>query len=384
MMTDSKPNGIRKAAILVSALSPATAERLLAEMPPVQAEEVRRLQSALGPVDAKEQRAVIEEFFHLSPFSSSPGIEIDESLARKMSGGPNNAGVAVRRPRHAHASVGMAPARMGMAPASVGMAPARVGMAPASVGMAPAPMSGSDSSSEPTSPPFRFLQQAEDDKLVKILGGERPQTIALVLSYLPPEQAGAVLVRFAPAVQVEIVRRLVDLEETHPEILREVGHALEVRLSEQVRMQRRRVAGLAAVEGILEASGSEVSTQIFENLATLDHSLADKLGSQRLEFSELVYQDDQTLATLFTAAGRELWMLALVGAPPALIGRILRRLPTAEAEAFRHHLDHLGPTRLSDVEESRRRIEDLTRRLVLQRRITLARRSRPAYAGVGS
>ena len=92
-----------------------------------------------------------------------------------------------------------------------------------------------------------------------------------------------------------------------------------------------------------------------------------------------MYQDEQTLATVFTAAGRELWMLALVGAPPALVERVLRRLTAAEAEAFRHHLDNLGPTRLSDVEESRRRIEDLVRRLVLQRRITLARRDRPAY-----
>jgi flagellar motor switch protein FliG len=183
---------------------------------------------------------------------------------------------------------------------------------------------------------------------------------------------------------VEIIRRLVDLEETHPEILREVGNALEVRLSEQVRMQRRRVAGLAAVEGILEASGSEASAQIFENLAALDQALADKLGPQRLEFSELVYQDDQTLATLLTAAGRELWMLALVGAPPALLQRVLERLPAAEAAAFRHHLDHLGPTRLSDVEESRRRIGDLARRLVVARQISLARRARPAYAGVGS
>jgi flagellar motor switch protein FliG len=329
MVTDSKLNGIRKAAILVSALSPAAAERLLAQMQSGQAEEVRRVQGALGPVDAEEQRAVIEEFFNLAP--GLPGVEIDESLARKIA---RKKGSSSAEPPE---------------------------------------------SSGPKSPPFRFLQQAEDEKLVKILGSERPQTIALVLSHLPPEQAGAVLVRFAPAAQVEIIRRLVDLEETHPEILREVGRALEVRLSEQVRMQRRRVAGLAAVEGILEASGSQVSAKIFENLTVLDRSLADKLGPERPEFSELIYQDDQTLAALLTAAGRELWMLALVGAPPALLQRVLRRLPAAEAEAFRHHLDHLGPTRLSDVEESRRRIEDLARQLVVERRITLAQRARPAY-----
>jgi flagellar motor switch protein FliG len=355
MTTDSKPNGIRKAAILVSALSPAAAARLLAQMLPGQAEEVRRVQGVMGPVDAEEQWSVIEEFVKLSPFS--PGVEIDESLARKIAGG-NGKNAPGSTPHALREGIGTPHApREGLRHAE---------------------------RDEYKSPPFRFLQEAEDDKLVKILGNERPQTIALVLAHLAPAQAGAVLVRFAPAVQVEIVRRLVDLEETHPEILREVGHALEVRLSEQVQMQRRRVAGLAAVEGILEASQREVSTQIFENLATLDHALADKLGSQRLEFSELVYQDDQTLATLFTAAGRELWMLALVGAPPALIGRVLRRLPAAEAAAFRHHLDHLGPTRLSDVEESRRRIEELTRRLLLQRQITLARRARPAYAEVGS
>ncbi len=336
MSTDLKQYGIRKAAVLVSALSPAAARRLLAQMLPPQAEEVRRVQSTLGPVDAEEQRAVIEEFFHLSP---EPGVEIDESLARKIAAGDDGCDkdASVRTP---HAP------REGVRHAE---------------------------RDEYKAPPFRFLQQAEDEKLVKILGSERPQTIALVLSHMPPEQAGAVLVRFAPATQVEIIRRLVDLEETHPEILREVGHALEVRLSEQVQMQRRRVAGLAAVEGILEASGSRVSAQIFENLAALDRPLADKLGPERLEFSELAYQDDETLATIFAAAGRELWMLALVGAPPPLLQRILQGLPAAEAAAFRHHLNHLGPTRLSDVEESRRRIEDLARRLVMQRRITLTK-----------
>ncbi len=44
MTTDTRPNGIRKAAILVSALSPAAARRLLAQMQPRQAEEVRRVQ----------------------------------------------------------------------------------------------------------------------------------------------------------------------------------------------------------------------------------------------------------------------------------------------------------------------------------------------------
>ena len=68
-------------------------------------------------------------------------------------------------------------------------------------------------------------------------------------------------------MQAEVVRRLVDLEETAPEILREVEEALQSRLSQQVQMQRRRVAGLAAVAGILQAADGRTGMEILDNLA---------------------------------------------------------------------------------------------------------------------
>ena len=92
-----------------------------------------------------------------------------------------------------------------------------------------------DSRAAPAGHPFRFLQETEAEKLVRVLGSERPQTIALVLSHLSPVRAGAVLARLPENVQVDVIHRLVDLEETDPEILREVEEALRSRLSQQVR-----------------------------------------------------------------------------------------------------------------------------------------------------
>ena len=51
-------------------------------------------------------------------------------------------------------------------------------------------------------------------------------------------------------------------------------------------------------------------------------------------------------------------------AAPRLIERILRQLTAEEAEIIRHRLDHPGPTRLRDVEEARRQLAELARRLV--------------------
>ena len=128
--------------------------------------------------------------------------------------------------------------------------------------------------------PFRFLRQAQCDQIARLLVGERPQTIALVLSHLAEEQAGRVLVLLAPAMQVEVVRRLVDLEETDPEVLREVERALQSRLAQRVPMQRRRVAGASAVSGILRASEQSVGRRILDNLATHDEGLAEQFASE--------------------------------------------------------------------------------------------------------
>ena len=190
------------------------------------------------------------------------------AATRRRSGRRRPAGAAARHrrvlPRRAAAAGQVSRGhRIGRPPCA-----AAGGVAPARTGDEPAPPGGAGFASVAgRGEPFRFLRDAEADKLVRVLAGERPQTIALVLSHLPPQQAGSVLARLQPALQNEVVRRLVDLEETDPEILREVEQALQSRLSEQVQMQRRRVAGLAAVAGILQASDGRTGMQILDNLA---------------------------------------------------------------------------------------------------------------------
>jgi len=326
-------SGIRKAAIFVAALDGPAADRVLDRMDPAQAQQVRQMtMELLDRIDPEEQRQVVDEFLRVRPIvprKQPPGIELDGRLARKLL--DRSGGFSSDEP-----------------------GPPR----------------------DPGSPPFRFLHDAEAERLATLLAGERPQTIALVLSHLPSRQAGSLLVRLSPALQVDVVRRLVDLEETAPEILQEVERALESRFSEQMDMQRRRVAGLSAVAGILDASDRPVGAQILSNLASHDRRLAERLSPRRLAFADLTRLDDVTLSAIFEAAKPELAVLALVGAPPELIDRVLSRFPAAQADSIRNQLNHLGPIRLSDVEEARRRIAELAQRLAAEGRIDLPRKPR--------
>ncbi len=229
--------------------------------------------------------------------------------------------------------------------------------------------------------PFHFLRETPGDKLAEVLLKERPQTIAIVLSHLDQGQAGDLLVRFPATLQVEVVRRLVDLEEADPEILTDVETALRTRLSQTRTAQRRKTAGMSAVAGILKASNGDVGGQILDTLARHDHALAEKLGPKPLRFDDLVHLDNETWTLILQSSEPDVAILALTGAPDQLTHRILAGLPERESQAIRRHLDHLGPTRLSDVEEAQRRIAHTAWRLATSGRISLPHKPcRPAAA----
>ncbi len=325
MNAQVKHPGIRKVAIFVAGLDRATADLVLEQFAPDQARLIRQAMVELDEIDPNEQKRVFEEFRREGTAGRRPAAGID------LEAPP----VAPRRPLPAAPS----------------------------------------ETSPPAAPPFCFLREAEADKLAKILAGESPQVTALVLSHLPPEQAGKVLVRLKPTAQAEVIRRLVDLEETDPEILREVERGIEQRLSELVRVQRRRVAGISAVAGILEAADRPIGMQILDNLSRFDRSLAERLSPQppRLSFEDLLAMDRAARSTVLAAAELELVALALIGAPPEWTDRILGALPEAEAQWARDGVAHLGPVRLSDVEKARRRLADLARRLAMEGKIPVSR-----------
>jgi len=340
--------GIRKAAILLASLDQAVAERLLDQLSPPHAALVRQAMTDIDQIDAEERQRVIDEFRRIEslvPTQCPPGIDLD---------GPVATHVKRTTPHEAD------PLRHDPSPP--------IGEPPVGPVFLSAPGQGNTHPATPVGgnsdgPPFAFLHAAEEEKLSQLLGSERPQTIALVLSHLPPERAGAILARLAPTLQLEVVRRLVDLDGADPETLREVEQALEARLSRQFAIERQRAAGPETVAKILAACDRSVAGSILDNLAEHDGPLAERLGRRPVAFDDLDQFDDAVLEAVFRTAEPEVTLAALLGAPPQLVERVLRRMVPKEARLLRGKLDCPGPIRLSDVEDARQQIAALAERI---------------------
>ncbi len=92
--------------------------------------------------------------------------------------------------------------------------------------------------------PFQFLYDVPGDDLLELIGGERPQTMALVVSYLPPRQAADVLAELPADEQLEVFRRIAAMRQPSDEVIADVEQELRDRLCPSA-------AGPAGNRGIL-------------------------------------------------------------------------------------------------------------------------------------
>jgi flagellar motor switch protein FliG len=317
-----KHRHLRKAAILIGSLDRERAESLIRQMSPLQADALRQAVDGLGAIDPVEQNEVLEEFFRIGPLvpdKQPSGIELDHGLPEQLA-----------------------------------------------IPSLPGTTQAENSHSEQGAVPFRFLHEAPAQSLSPFLEREHPQTVAVVISNMSADRAAEVLAGLPADLQIEVVRRMVDLDETDPEILREVERGLESWLSEQVRGNRRRAAGLKALHNILGAANPRTKQHILANLARHEHPPVDNVVEAprpARSFAELEQMNSTSLTVVLHHAPMELLVLALAGAGPEFAARVFDMFPTQEAAALRDALRNLGPTRLSDVEQAQQELAELAHQL---------------------
>lgn len=331
---------LRKAAILLASLDPHSSDGLLRQMDAAQAQELRQAVAGLGPIDPLERQRVIDEFVRNGGAvpqerGADPGVELDASLREKIAEPPRSASI---KPRQASWD---SPATM----AATTAISSRAGAAHEKTGL-------------------RFLQHTDSADLAEALGDEHPQAIALVLSHLPGERAAAVLAELPGGTQSEVMRRMLDQDEAHPEVLHEVARGLQSRLAQQARRPQRRHAGVTVLAGILDAADDRSRQQILANLERHDRQLASLLAPPpQPQWEDIDELDDHDLVQVLREADPQVAVLALAGSSPTLVNRLLAMFPPLAAQSLRQALQYLGPTPLSDLDRARQEMLLLARRM---------------------
>ncbi len=314
----SEIDGITKAAVILVTIGPDKASELLAKLPDETVELVMREVAALGRVPTVLTSQVVEEFYNLSianQYASEGNLDFARDVLKQS-----------LDPKHADRVL-------------------------------------SQIQTQVQKTPFAFLQRAETENLLTFIQDEHPQTIALITCHLPYHKAAEILGGLPVQKQVEVIKRIANMEQTNPEVIREVERGLESRLSSMLSQSMESAGGVDKVAEILNLADRATEKTIMEGLEAEDPDLVEQIRRLMFVFEDINLVNDKGIQAVLKEVDNDELALALKTASEGLAEKIFANMSERAAGLIKEDMQFMGPVRVSDVEAAQQRVVDIVRRL---------------------
>lgn len=211
--------------------------------------------------------------------------------------------------------------------------------------------------------PFEFIRKTDPGQLLNFIQDEHPQTIALILSYLPAAQASQIVSSLAPEKQADVAKRIATMDRTSPDVIKEVEGVLERKLSSLVNQDYTIIGGVDSIVEILNAVDRGTERHILETLEIEDPELADEIRKKMFVFEDILSLDDRAIQRVLRDVDNNDLAIALKSANEEVQGVIFNNLSKRLAAMIKEDMDFMGPVRLKDVEEAQQKIVNIVRKL---------------------
>lgn len=311
-------SGIKKAAILVISLEMQVAAVILKNLEPSQIEDLSREIAGLGPISPTTRDKVVEEFYQLAlarSYADEGGWEYAKSLIMR------------------------------------------------SLPESEAKKIIDQVNQTIQSAPFSFLQKAESENLLTFIQDEHPQTIALILAHLKPSKASEILVGLPAQKQVEVVKRIANMEQTNPEVIKEVERGLEHRLAAMITQTFEKAGGVDTVAEMLNLADRATEKTIMEGLEAEDPDLVEQIRRLMFVFEDIMMVNDKGIQSMLKEVDNDDLALALKTASQELKDKIFKNMSERASQLIKEDMEYMGPVRVSDVEAAQQKIVDVVRKL---------------------
>ncbi|MBO5508910.1 MAG: flagellar motor switch protein FliG [Lachnospiraceae bacterium] len=211
--------------------------------------------------------------------------------------------------------------------------------------------------------PFEFVRKADPTQLLNFIQDEHPQTIALILAYLPASQAAAVVKALEPEKQADVAKRIAMMDRTSPDMIKEVEKVLEKKLASLVNQDYTIVGGVDSIVSILNTVDRSTEKHIMETLEIEEPELADDIRRKMFVFEDILLLDNRSIQTVLREVDNNELALALKNANEDVQKLIFDNLSSRLATMIKEDMEFMGPVKLKDVEDAQQKIVNIIRKL---------------------
>lgn len=206
------------------------------------------------------------------------------------------------------------------------------------------------------------LQWVPAETLARFFRTEHPQMQAVLLAFLPPDTASAVLALMPEELHDDLLFRVANMKEVSDQVLDELKQTLDRCLVYVSQQSTAKVDGIRQAADILNCfSGDRAS--LMDMLRMHDEGIARSVTENMYDFATLGKQSREVLQVIVQEVPEESLALALKGAEPAVRDALTSALPKRMAQSISDRTRLLGLVPVSQVTGARREVMGLVREL---------------------
>jgi len=212
--------------------------------------------------------------------------------------------------------------------------------------------------------PFQILKEASDDEIVRLIVGEHPQTIALILSYLDPPRAAKALSQFPTELQAEIIMRISTMDPPPARLLMQVNTIIASKIKNEDKRQKmpaKKKYKLAT--DIISSMEGAADKTVVDMINHRNPELADEIKKLLFTFEDVVSVQDEALRKILTEIDNRVIALALKTANEEIEKKFFSNMSKRVGDSVKEEKDLLGPRLLSEVESAQQQIVEAVKRL---------------------
>ncbi|MBL8060927.1 MAG: flagellar motor switch protein FliG [Chthonomonas sp.] len=211
--------------------------------------------------------------------------------------------------------------------------------------------------------PFDFLKRADPTQVLSFIQDEHPQTIALILSYMPMNQSASILTKLTPELRADVAERIAMMEQTPPEVIRRVEQVLERKVASLINTDMTKAGGPKMLVDLLNRVDRSTERIIIENLSETNPELADQIKNMMFVFEDIVTLDDRAIQSVLKEIDVRDLATALKGTPEEVQEKIYKNMSERAVNMLKEDMEFMGPVKLRVVEEAQQKFVAVIRRL---------------------
>lgn len=210
---------------------------------------------------------------------------------------------------------------------------------------------------------FEFIRKVDYKNLLMMIQNEHPQTIAIVLSYARAEQTSQIISEFPNEIQLDVIKRISNLDRASPEIIAVVESILNKKVSAIASVDVTEFGGVNYIAEIMNRVDRKTEKYIFEELSNDDPELAEEIKKLMFVFDDIIYLDNMEIQMFIREIDTKDLTIALKAASEEVTNVIFNNMSQRQREQIQTDMQYLHNVRMRDVEEAQQKIVAVIRRL---------------------